>query len=60
MYVSNDTHNKIRLICTDRKSAFGKIVALEEDKIGMEWVVECNLKGEFLATMPSSEQYPTT
>lgn len=60
MYVSDDTHNKIRLICTDRKSAFGKIVALEEDKIGVEWIVECNLNGEFLATMPSREQYSTT
>lgn len=60
MYVSDDTHNKIRLICTDRKSALGKIIALEEDKLGTEWVVECNLKGEFLVTMPSSDQYATT
>ena len=61
MYVSDNTHNKIRIICTDRKTAFGKIVTLEENKTGAEWIVECNLKGEFLATtILSSEQYVTT
>ena len=49
MFVSDDTHNKIRIICFDRKAAFPKIVALEEDKMGVEWIVQCNELGQFMA-----------
>lgn len=49
MFVSDDTHNKIRIICFDRKASFPKIVALEEDKMGVEWIRECNELGQFMA-----------
>ena len=60
MFVSDDTHNKIRIICFDRKAAFPKIIALEEDKLGTEWVRECNTLGEFISPIGLSEQTDDT
>lgn len=56
MFVSDNTHNKIRIICFDRKAAFPKIVALEEDNVGVEWIRECNELGQFITSFGTSAE----